>query len=646
MRGKLLSILFLCITFLVSSQTKTDDVLFTIENEPVMSTEFIRVYNKNLDLVKDESQKEIEGYLKLFIDYKLKLKAARDLGYDKKPNYIREFQGYKKQLTKNYLTDHKVTDELVKEAYDRISQDVKVCHVLIRLQEHDKDTAQIYNQMLEFRKRLQTEDFENLKKEVHNGNTVFAEDLGYFSGFKMVYDFENVAYNTPVGDVSMPFRTQFGYHVLKVYDKRQSRGTVTVGHIMLMNDRDKGDADPAERIQEIYKLIEQGQDFESLAKQFSEDQSSAKKGGKLNPFKSGQLSSVTFENKAFSMQNEGDISKPFKTDYGWHIVRLYKKEAVRPFEKMKAQLENRVKRDARSKLINSAFIESLKEKYNVNTANIDLPYFVNLIDESYYQKSWRVPTGFNQDKVLTRIGDKNITYFDFAKFLQKAQKRIREKHSLDAIVKLQFNAFLDETILKYHEDNLEKENLEYAQVINEYREGLLLFDLMETKIWNAVKEDTVGLKNYYNQNKSKYVWPERIDGIVATASKKEHIEKVKKAFKKGEDTEAIKAELNTDGKQNVIFTKGVMAKGDQSLSDDVKFKKGISAIYNYNDAYHVILVNDVLPSKQKEFIEAKGNVITDYQAKVEKDWLESLHKTYKVEIDQSVLNKIKSQLNN
>ena len=646
MRFKLIGILFLCITSLVSSQTKTDDVLFTIENEPVMASEFLRVYNKNLDLVKDESQKEIDGYLKLFIDYKLKLKAARDLEFDKKPNYIREFQGYKKQLTKNYLTDHKVTDDLVKEAYNRVSQDVKVNHVLIRLQEHETDTAQIYNQMLTFRKRLQTEDFENLKKNAHNGNTVFAEELGYFSGFKMVYEFENVAFNTPVGEVSMPFRTQFGYHVLKVYDKRQSRGSVTVGHIMLMKGKEKEISNPTERIQEIYKLIQQGQDFESLAKQFSEDQSSAKKGGKLTPFKSGQLSSVAFEDKAFAMQNPGDISRPFKTDYGWHIIKLYEKEAIKPFEKMKGQLENRVKRDSRSKLIKSAFIESLKVKYKVNVDKADLPYFVNLIDESYYQKKWRVPTGFNQERPFVKIGDKSFTYFDFAKFLQKAQKRIREKLPLDAIVKLQFDSFLNETILKYHEDNLEKDNQEYAQVINEYREGLLLFDLMETKIWNAVKEDTVGLQNYYNQNKNSYVWPKRIDAIVATSSKKENIEKVKKALKKGTDAETIKAELNTDGKQNVIFTKGIMAKGDQSLSDDVKFKKGVSNIYSYNDAYHVILVNDVLPSKEKAFEEAKGNVISDYQGKVEKDWLESLHSKYKIIINESVLNKVKSQINN
>ncbi|MBT8273656.1 MAG: peptidylprolyl isomerase, partial [Bacteroidia bacterium] len=214
MRLKMIFPLLLSILVLnVHAQNSSEDILFTVNENPVLASEFLRVYNKNLDLVKDESQKNIDEYLKLFINYSLKLEEAKALGYDKKPEYLREFESYKKQLSKNYLTDHQVTDKLVREAYDRISYDVKASHILVRLPETETDTTLIYKQMLSFRDRLLKEDFETVKKEVHNGTTVFAEDLGYFSGFKMVYDFENVAYNTAVGEVSQPFRTQFGYHV-------------------------------------------------------------------------------------------------------------------------------------------------------------------------------------------------------------------------------------------------------------------------------------------------------------------------------------------------------------------------------------------------------------------------------------------------
>ena len=416
MRIYFLIIAYLFVALHASHAQKTnDEVLFTVDGSPILVTEFLRVYNKNLDLVKDESQKDIDGYLDLFVNYSLKLKEAYALEYDKKPQYIREFNSYKKQLSGNYLTDKKVTDAMVKEAYERISFDVKASHILIRLAESETDTAAVYNQMLAFRDRLIKDDFETIQKEIHNGNTVFAEDLGYFSGFKMVYAFENVAYNTDIGEVSQPFRTQFGYHVLKVHDKRESRGQVTVGHIFLAKDRKDSIINPAERINEIYKMIEQGQEFESVAKQFSEDQSSSKNGGKLKAFKSGQLSSVTFEDMAFSLAEVGEISEPFETDYGWHIAKLYKKEPIAPFEKMKRQLETRVKRDSRSSVINEAFIESLRQKYKISGVT-DLSYFVSILNDDYFKQAWSVPVGLPQDQPLIKIEDQQLNYYDFTQF--------------------------------------------------------------------------------------------------------------------------------------------------------------------------------------------------------------------------------------
>lgn len=628
----------------VGAQIKNDAVLFTVEDTPVFASDFLRVYNKNLDLVKDESQKDVDEYLKLFVNYSLKLKEAKALGYDKKPNYIREFNSYKKQLAKNYLTDHKVTEKLVKEAYERISNDVKVSHILVRIPETETDTAAVYNQMLSFRDRLLNEDFETVQKEVHNGNSVIAEALGYFSGFKMVYEFENVAFNTPVGGVSQPFRTQFGYHVLKVFDKRPSRGEVSVGHIMIANNKDSI-TDPAKRIQEIYKLIEQGQEFESLARQFSDDQSSAKKGGKLTTFKSGQLTSVKFEDMAFSLKNEGDISKPFETDYGWHITKLYKKIPIAPYEEMKANLENRVQRDGRSRIINETFINSLRAKYKI-PKSIDLSDFVSILNDAYFSNQWKVPESFENEKPLIKIGKEQITYGDFASYLDTNQKRITEKQSLDGVVSSQFKSFLDERLLKYQEENLEYENEEYAHVLTEYRDGLLLFDLMETKIWEAVKNDSVGLQKFYEKNKANYFWPDRIDATVATTSDQATIQKVRKLFEQNVDLEDIKNRINKDKKQNVIFTSAIMDKSHQALPEDFKFVEGVSEPYKHNNSFHVVHVKSLLPSGQKSLEEAKGKVISDYQNEVERQWLQRLKDKYEVRINSEVLEKIKTQLSN
>ena len=642
----LISYFLLFFVFITSAQINKYDVLFTVENTPVLASEFIRVYNKNLDLVKDESQKDVDEYLKLFINYKLKLIEARALEFHKKPKYIRELESYKKQLAKNYLTDHKVTNELVEEAYQRISYDIKASHILVKIAEHEKDTVTAYTSILKLRERLLNEGFDSLKKEVHNGKTIFAEDLGYFSGFKMVYDFENVAFNTPVGEVSQPFRTSFGYHVVKVFDKRTSRGEVTAAHIMVSKVQKDSLIKPEVRIQEIYKLIEQGENFESLAKQFSDDKNSSKNGGKLKSFKGGQLSSSEFEEVAFSLKSINDISKPFKTEYGWHIVKLLDKKPTPSFNDTKTELESKVKRDSRSKLINLALLDTLKKKYNIQKTNPELAYFESIINETFFNRSWTIPSNLENDKSFLKIRNKQLAYKDFASFLLNSQKRNLQKQPVSNLINEQYNEFLNTNLLAYHEDNLEYENLEFGEILGEYREGLLLFDLMEVKIWNAAKLDTIGLQAFFNKNKANYFWEERIDAVVATSTKEKNIKSVRNMLNNGKSQEEIKTVLNQNDSQNVIFTSDIMTAQHQALPNDFDFKVGVSDVYFYNDAYHVINVKQILPKTEKALEETKGRVINDFQNEVESNWLNKLEDTYKVNVNQDVLAKVKSLIYN
>lgn len=643
---------FLCVLLAVTvtnmvsySQQKSSDVLFTVNGESVFSSEFKRVYRKNLDLVQDESQKDVDEYLKLFINYKLKLVEARALGYDKKTSYLREFESYKKQLSKNYLTDRNVTDDLVIEAYERLSYDINARHVLVRIDEQEKDTIESYNRILSLRKQFAQEGFDKVKLAAHNGSTIFVEDLGYFSVFKMIYEFENAAYTTDIGAISQPFRTQFGYHVVEVLDKRKSRGEVTVGHIMVSNQQKDSTVNTETRIREIYKLIEQGQEFESLAKQFSEDKSSASKGGKLNAFKSGQLASLKFENEAFNLQNTGDISTPFLSDYGWHIIKLYEKKPLQSFEDKKYELEQLVRRDSRSRLINSSMVKNLREKYRIPIENKNLPYFATLIDDDYFNKSWSIPITLDKDKALVLIGNKTYTYLDFANYLKSAQKSVTVKLSPQDLVQAKYQAFVDKEVLKYHEENLEFENEDFANILNEYREGLLLFDLMESKIWGFVKNDTVALKKHYEANKSKYIWSERVDAIIITSASKAFIEAAKKGLEKDMSIDDIKAQINTKDQQNIIITSGLISREDNTLPKDHVFKEGISEIYEFNKAFHVVKVNEVLPESTKSFEDAQGPVISEFQAIYEEDWLNKLANKYKVEINQEVLKNLKSEIN-
>ena len=641
-----LSFLLLFMFSLTFSQDK-DEVLLRVDGEPIMTSEFLRVYNKNLDLVKDESQKDVDGYLKLFTEYQLKLKEAKRLKLDEDAKYQREFLRYKQQLTKNYLSENKVTDALVKEAYDRSNVDIKASHVLVRLDESSKDTIEVYNQVLKLRERVLKEGFDTVKDDMHNGKTIFLEDLGYFSAFKMVYDFETAAYNTAKGDISMPFRTQFGYHVVQVNDKRPSRGTITAAHIMIALKQKDTLLDPEQRINDIYKKIQQGENFESLAKQFSDDKSSAKNGGGLKPFKSGQLSSTIFEDQAFALSEDDQISQPFKTEYGWHIIKRLKLKPVESFEELKPTLESRVKRDSRSKLINDAMVKELKKRYTIVFNKVANSYFTQLLTKEYFARSWRLPEEFEKETMVFSINDKVFTYNEFGRHLMSAQRAYANRPTeFSEVIDKELDKFFERSILQYREDNLELENEDFANILKEYRDGLLLFDLMEKEIWNKASKDTLGLAAYFQKHISKYQWDERVDVLIASSGNRLNAEQALNLMKKQKTESEIKSILNTEKENNIIFTKGVFNTTDSKLPKDFEIKEGISKIYEHNAAFHVINVYNIVPTGDKTFEEAKGNVINDYQEQLEKNWIDSLYENFSVEVNNKELQAVKEKIKN
>ena len=470
-----------------------DETLFTINKHKISSKEFINVYKKNLDIIDEKEQKDIDNYLQLYIDYKLKILDAYEKEFDKNPKYINELNNYSNQLASNYLYDKKSQEILLKEAYERTQKEIKASHILIRLEPENLDTLDIYNNLLKYTDDLKSMDFNYVKKKYHDGEKVFVEDLGYFSAFKMIYSFESVAYNTEIGDVSKPFRTRFGYHIVKVDDKRNSLGQVTVGHIMLSKNK-RGSK---EKIYQLKDSLNNGANFESFAKRYSDDKSSSIKGGKLKAFTSGQLNSIPFENTAFSLNKINEISEPTETKFGWHILKLYSKSMLKSFEIMKDELIKKINNNSRSKFITDSFYKKLLEKYNI-TYNIDFDYFdINMFDNNGDVLSV-IPETFTQNKILFTIKDDTLTYKDFATYLinNKSDKSTK-KNSLDIL----YRNFLNSAVMTFYKDNLETENLEYAQIYKEYKEGLLLFDLMENEVWNKAKNDTIGLRVFYNENK-------------------------------------------------------------------------------------------------------------------------------------------------
>lgn len=650
--SRLLIFVFLLSPIYLLAQTK--EVLFTVDNNPYYTDEFVRVYKKNLDLVKDDSQKDLDKYLELFIGYKLKVEKANKLGLQNGSSYQNELKSYRNQLSKNYLNDSKVTNELVQEAYDRMQQEVRASHILVLVDEgaSPADTLKAYQKVVAIKKRLDAgEDFVTVAKDASEDPSAKDNggDLGYFSAFRMVYPFENAAYRTKVGQISKPFRTRFGYHIIKVVDKRANRGEVTAAHIMLLKQDENGPKENAKStIEEIYQKIQQGENFESLAQQFSDDKSSSVRGGVLQRFGSGQLSSEEFENVAFGLKEKNQISTPFETQFGWHIVKLIEKHPVGTLADTKAELEDKIKRDERSLLITNSLAKKMRSKYSFTKDAKVIGKVKSVVTDKIYDKSWVVPDDFKEvnSVVLTLNKDKKVTAKPFLDFINNSQKGTLTSKPTSKLVDELFEKFTDEQLIAYYNENLENEFLEFKYVMDEYRDGLLLFDLMEKEIWNRAKTDTLGLSTYFKNNIKNYQWKKRFQADILSSTDLKIIQKAQKFLKKGKSLEYIKEQLNKDGKVNVISKSGLYEEDYDVLSQFKGLTKGVSTILTKDNYHFVVQVTDEKPAGAKELSECRGRVISDYQQYLELHWVDELKKEFTVKVNQDNFSQIKRQLSN
>lgn len=632
----------------------TKDVLFTIDNNAFKTDEFKRIYLKNLDLVKDDSQKDLNQYLDLFIGYKLKVSKAYKLGLQNSSKYQNELSSYRNQLSKTYLNDSKVTNQLIEEAYNRGLKEVKASHILISFDENIKgaDTLAFYNKALEFKKRIEKgESFETVA--VANSQDPSVADnkgnLGYFSAFRMVYPFECAAYKTKIGQISNPVRTRFGYHLIKVTDVRDNKGEVTVAHIMILNPADatpEAKLKAKQTIDDIYKKIQQGENFDALATQFSEDKSSAPKGGLLQRFGTGQLSSEAFENTAFSLVNKGDISKPFESGFGWHIVKLIEKHPIKSFEESKTDLESKIKRDERSIIITNTLATKLKAKYKVETNKLQYQNLEKTVTDAVYSQTWELPKETNQLKgdILTIDKNKKIETNSFANYIYSQQKNKLTTKPVKKLVAELFESWKGEQLIAFYNDNLENEFSEFKNVMNEYRDGLLLFDLMEKEIWDKSKTDTIGLKKYYDANKSKYNWKERYDADILSSTDAKVIEAAQKMLQKGKTIDEIKAKFNKDNKVSIMVKSGLFEKNYDILDKMPVIINGAKNTYKDANYSFVVNVKKIKPAETKDFDDCKSRVINDYQQYLETTWVDDLKKEFSVKVNQDVFEKTKQEL--
>lgn len=647
-------VLFLTISFNLLAQNTKNEVLFSIDSNEYKIDEFKRIYLKNLDLVKDDSQKDLNQYLELFIGYKLKVNKAYKLGLQNNTKYQSELNSYRNQLSKSYLNDSKVTNQLIEEAYNRSLKEVKASHILLSFDESIKgaDTLAFYNKALALKKQIENgESFESVALANSQDPSVSDNkgNLGYFSAFRMVYPFESAAYKTAVGQISNPVRTRFGYHLIKVTDSRDNKGEVTVAHIMILNPSDANDdakLKAKQTIDDISKKLQQGESFEALASQFSEDKSTAVKGGVLQRFGTGQLSSEAFESVAFSLENSGDISQPFESGFGWHIVKLIEKHPVKSFADSKSELENKIKRDERSIIITNTLASKLKSKYTIEVNKTQYKNIEKTVTDAIYSQTWELPKEDNsiKDDLLVIDKTKKVATMSFASYMQSQQKNKQTTKPVTKLVSELFESWKGEQLIAYYTDNLEREFPDFKNVMDEYRDGLLLFDLMEKEIWDKSKTDTIGLQNFYNLNKSKYNWKERFDVDILSSTDATVIESAQKMLKKGKSIEYIKSKLNKKDKVAIMVKSGLYEKNYDILDKISNLTIGSNNTYNDANYSFVVHVKNIKPAEIKALEDCKSKVINDYQQYLESTWVDELKKEFNISINTAVFENVKQQL--
>ena len=628
-----------------------DEIIMTLGNEKVTKAEFERIYHKNNSSVVYDNKTPRE-YLDLFINFKLKVMEAKAQGYDTMSSFINELGGYRDQLAKPYLRDKEQDEQMLKETYRRIATEVNASHIAVKVAfttASPADTLEAYNKILALRNRiLKGESFEDIA--VANSDDPSAKNnkgnLGWFSAFRMVYAFEDAAYKTPVGQISMPVKTRYGYHIIRTNAFRPALGDILLANIMM---RVRPSADSAahqagmEKINKCYSLLQQGESFADVARKYSEDDASAKNGGKMRWLSSGELP-PEIEEVVFALDS-GEYTEPMKSEYGYHIFQVLGKRPVKSFEEMKSNLEERIAQDERQKNTEAIFVDKLKKEYGFTEYPENVAALISLIDTSLYESKWDPSLkGELIDPVFT-IGDRDYTQMDLGLYI-KAGRKYTKKETLESIGKRKYDDFVKEMVLQYEKDRLDQKYPEFRYLMEEYHDGILLFNITDDMVWSKAVKDTLGLQQYYNLHKNNYKWQTRAD-VSKYSTKDSSLEaKIVQFAPQRSSKNWTPKQFNAlvcgqDTLPCVEVADLKVEKGSDPVVDSMEWKKGTLKAYKEKDKTAVVCINGILKPQTKLLKEARGLVTADYQNELEKAWIKELRLKYPVVIDEKVFETIK-----
>lgn len=571
-----------------------DKVLMTIDGQPVMASEFLYIYEKNNQESALE-QKNMDEYLDLFINFKLKVHEAEANGIDTTEAFKKELSGYRAQATPKYMKDEAAIDSLVEMSYRRIAEDRRGAHIAIQcpMTADDSTVEAALAQINTIRERVTTgvekkvkvkgkwkkvrepEDFFAVALETSSDPSVQENkgELGWITPFRYVYPFENAVYTTEVGEVTPVFRTAYGFHIALV-EERRDHEEVAAAHIMKMTPRGDQEAEAAAKvaIDSLYELVKNGANFAEVAKAQSDDKGSAMRGGDLGWFGRGYMVKP-FEEAAFALKDSGEISAPIKSDFGWHIIMLKGKRGIQPLEEMRESILKKVQRDERIKEADASFIRKARAEYN-------LPAEMS-----------------------------------------------------------------DEDVRAYADSHLEDKYPELKNLVKEYHDGILLFDISLEQVWDKASQDKEGLEAYFQAHKADYPWTEpRFKGFVVQC-KNANLEKAVRAIIRNADRDSVESYINSrinigDSITYVKCTRGLWTLGQNKIVDKLGFKQKKVEFKTNSEFPHVFVVGKKLKAPE-EFADERGKVTSDYQDYLEAEWVKQLREKYPVVVDEAVFESLK-----
>ena len=692
MKKTLIALLFgaLCVSNVLKAQeVKDDPIIIEIGDEKIRQSEFMKSFNQsNTELSKmSEADKRnaLKEYVYLYTNFRLKIKAALDERYDTASSFEKEYSVYRDEIAAPYLIDSQSLENIMQEVYRRNQQAVRASHIMVALPRNPspEDTLKAYNKAMDiyakaiekgadFKKlaiafsedpSVKTHESRNSDKTIEgNGG-----DLGYFSVFDMVLPFEDAAYGLEIGEISKPVRSEYGYHIIKLVDKVNIYGKTSIQHIWVGSVSERDSARMLSVINDAYRRLNAGEDFNKVVQDCSEDRRSLPINGLLEDVPAKRM--VPEYVKEISKLKVGEYSQPFKTKYGWHIIKVVKKDTIPPLDDMRAFYKQRISRDQRSKQPQNVFVENMKEKYTFVNHNVDSKVAFDelraTVTDSVFKRTWELPTLQNGSLPAFTIGNKTYTVNDFAKYINDSQRRSRiRRKNLDEYYQEIYGYFVNDKIVEYADSKLEQEYPEFNEMVEEYRNGLLIFAYNDSKVWSKAILDTVGLKEFYavesikhdinNPEHAKYFWGNRADIMTVAVMDSNCVEKSKamkvvekNAFKEGmskeEMTKLVEKKINKKkcSLANPIFVRTVMVEKENEIIKPEQFKKGIYKGTNQRSmGYVIVIVRGIKDPELKSLRDARGYYINDYQNYLEENLIKELRSKYKVVVHEDKINAI------